>query len=99
MKKIRLWKKIDITLLTTTTQKKNKLQSGHLANLTARDEATLCCPNSSVICPIWSNPHIQKHKHTHNIWTCRHTHIHTCLAKGGPVVLFHRGSRVVITDL
>lgn len=35
--------------------------------------------------------------HAHNVHMPAHSH--TCLVKGGPVVLFHRGSRVVITDL
>lgn len=47
--------------------------------------------NSSFICPIWSD---STPKYAHD-----YTHKLTSLVKGGPVVLFHRGSRVVITDL
>lgn len=46
--------------------------------------------NSAFICPIWS------HKYAH---AYTHAHTHTILVKGVPLVLFLRGSRVVITDL
>lgn len=98
VKRMRCWKKIDNSHIQSPGP-----SSTHKSTQTNRSVVILpawqpgmnllsAVLNSSFICPIWSHT-----PHTHT--RLKITHTNSCLVRGGPEVLLHKGRRVVVADL